>query len=58
MKTRTVLHADEGMILTDGTHYGRIVYLAPDDDGSAWHEIPKTEYEENIELEKDLNDIR
>jgi hypothetical protein len=44
MKTKITLIADEGKILTNGTHYGRIVYLAPDDDGSAWHEIPEEEY--------------
>jgi hypothetical protein len=44
MKTKITLIADEGKILTDGTHYGRIVYLIPDDDGSAWYEIPEEEY--------------
>lgn len=44
MNRRTTLFADEGKILTDGEHFGRIVYLAPDDDGSAWHEIPEDEY--------------
>lgn len=47
MKTKTTLIADEGMILTNGTHYGRIVYLAPDDDGSAWYEITEEEYAAN-----------
>ena len=47
MNRRTTLFADEGMILTDGTHYGRIVHLAPDDDGSAWYEITEEEYAAN-----------
>ena len=46
MKTRTTLYADEGMILTDGENFGRIVHLAVDADASKWHEIPQKEYEE------------
>lgn len=45
MKTKMTLIADEGMILTDGTHYGRVVYLPAGVDGSAYHEIPEAEYE-------------
>ena len=45
MKTKLTLIADEGKILTDGTHFGRIVYLPSDDDGSAWHEITEAEYD-------------
>ena len=44
MKTKITLIADEGMILTDGIHYGRIVYLPAGVDGSAYHEIPEAEY--------------
>lgn len=44
MNRRTTLFADEGKILTDGTHYGRIVHLAPSEDASVWHEIPEEEY--------------
>lgn len=44
MKQKITLVADEGKILTDGTHYARIAYLIPGDDGSAWHEIPEEEY--------------
>jgi hypothetical protein len=44
MKQKVTLIADEGKILTDGTHYARIAYLIPGDDGSAWHEIPEEEY--------------
>ena len=48
MKTviRTVLIADEGMILTDGESFGREVYLAEGADVSEWREIPKTQAEE------------
>ena len=43
MKTRITLYAEEGMVLTDGEHYGSVVTLAVDADASAWREIPKTE---------------
>lgn len=52
MKTKMTLIADEGKILTNGTHYGRIVYLALDDDGSAWYEITEEEYEHILNTEE------
>ena len=45
MKTRKILYADEGKILTDGTHYGKVIYLAEGADESAYHEITQEEYE-------------
>ena len=53
MKTKLTLIADEGMILTDGEHYGKIVYLTPNDDGSAWHEITAAEYNAIREKEQE-----
>ena len=44
--TRTVLIADEGMILTDGTTYGKEVYLKVGADASFWREISEEEYKE------------
>lgn len=44
MKTKITLIADEGMILTDGEHFGKTVYLPSGKDGSAWHEITEEEY--------------
>ena len=46
MKKKITLIAEEGKLLTDGEHYGRIVYLSPEDDGSAWREIDEGEYGE------------
>lgn len=46
MKTRTVLYADEGMILTDGNIYGRQIFLAEDSDASCFREITQEEYEQ------------
>ena len=37
--------ADEGMVLTDGQSYGRIVFLAKEDCAENWHEITEAEYE-------------
>lgn len=42
--TRTVLIADEGMILTDGIHYGTEVYLDVDGNPQEWQEITEEEY--------------
>ena len=44
MKTRTVLYADEGKVLTDGTHYGKVIYLAEGVEPSAYYEITEDEY--------------
>lgn len=58
MKTRTTLYADEGMILTDGEHFGKIVHLEVGADASAWHEITMEEYRTIIaEREKESDGI-
>ena len=44
MKQRTVLYADEGKILTNGTDYGREIFLAEDCDSSNYYEITEAEY--------------
>ena len=44
MKTRTILYADEGMVLTDGTTYGKQIYLAEGISGDAFYEITDGEY--------------
>ncbi|MBO5305816.1 MAG: hypothetical protein J6B12_03530 [Clostridia bacterium] len=46
MKTRMTLYADEGMILTDGEHFGTIIHLEVGADASKYHEITREEYEE------------
>lgn len=45
MKTRIVLYADEGKILTDGIIYGRQILLAEDRDADAFYEITEEVYE-------------
>jgi hypothetical protein len=46
--TRVKLIADDGMVLTNGEVYGKIVFLATTDSAENWHEITEAEYEENI----------
>lgn len=44
--TMVKLTASEGHILTNGEHYGKIVYLASGDEGEKWYEITEKEYNE------------
>ena len=44
MKTKITLIADDGRILTDGVHFGRVVYLAPEKSAEDWREISEEEY--------------
>lgn len=44
MSGRVILTADEGMRLTDGIHYARIVDLAEGADPAAYYQITEAEY--------------
>lgn len=44
MGNRTVLYADPGMVLTNGTDYGRVVWLAVGADPNAYRQITEEEY--------------
>ena len=58
MKTRTVIYADEGMVLTDGNTYGTTIFLAEGETGEKYREITKAEYDAKLaEEEKALNNI-
>ena len=46
--TRVKLIASEGMVLTNGTNYGTIIFLADGEDSSTYYEISMEEYEEKI----------
>ena len=48
MKIRTVLYADEGTVLTNGTDYGTIIWLAEDVSPDDYHAIPLAEYEAKL----------
>ena len=45
MKVRTVLYADEGTVLTNGTDYGTVLWLADGVSPDTYHAIPVEEYE-------------
>lgn len=54
MRKMTTLYADEGMILTDGEHYGTTVSLAEGESGEKYKEITADEYHKILaESEKD-----
>ena len=42
----TVLLADKGMMLTDGSSFVTTVCLGKEDDGASWYEITEAEAEE------------
>ena len=45
MKTRTVIYADEGKVLTDGEIYGTQIFLAEGQSADNFHEISQQEYD-------------
>lgn len=45
MKVRTVLYADEGTVLTNGTDYGTVIWLADGVSADSYHAISVAEYE-------------
>ena len=45
----TVLKADDGMKLTDGSNFGSVVYLGVNDSENNWREITQTEAERMME---------
>ena len=49
MKTRTILYADEGKILTDGEIYGKQILLADRISEFSFYEITEEEYEKKME---------
>ena len=53
MKTRIVLYADEGKVLTNGEVYGKQIYLAEGLNEDGFYEITDTEYEEYLRAEEE-----
>lgn len=52
MKTREVLYADEGMVLTDGAHYGKVIFVGEGKSAEDYHEITEAEYEAIMSAEE------
>ena len=44
MKQRVILYADDGMVLTDGNHYGKVLYLGSDSNPDDFYEVSEEEY--------------
>ena len=51
MSERIVLTADPGMVLTNGTDYGRVVWLAEDAVPNAYYQITEAEYETSVGID-------
>lgn len=51
MKTRKILYADEGKMLTNGEIYGKQIFLGEGVSEAAFYEITEEEYEKIKELE-------
>ena len=60
MKTEEItinkIIADEGMILTDGKTYGKVIFLGADRKAEEFHEITQEEYDEikKVETEEEI----
>ena len=55
--SRLTLKATEGMILTNGETYGRVVYLGSGDRPDHWWEITEEEYQKRMEAEAETEVI-
>ena len=51
MKTRLVIYAEQGKVLTNGTIYGKQIFLADNDTPDAYYEITQAEYDEILHEE-------
>ena len=54
MKTRTIMYADEGKILTDGKIYGKQILLAEGAYAIGFYEITEKEYAEILKSKESI----
>lgn len=52
MKSRIVLYADDGKVLTNGEIYGKQLYLAEGVSAEGFYEITEVEYEEILKQQE------
>ena len=57
MKTRTILYADEGKILTNGENYGKQIFLAEGESGFSYYEISEEEYANVLKKQEENKSI-
>ncbi len=51
-ETQTILKAEEGMMLTNGETFGKVVYIGKNDNKNNWQEITVEEANELQKLEE------
>lgn len=56
MKKRTVLHADDGKVLTNGEVYGKHILLAEGISSEGFYEIPDEEYQRILDNRNKANE--
>lgn len=57
MKTRTVIYAEQGKVLTNGEVYGKQIFLADGESADNYSEITEEEYQKiQAESEADISE--
>ena len=57
MKTRTVIYAEDGHVLTNGEIYGKQIFLADGVSESDFYEITDEEYQKILDEQKTMGEI-
>ena len=57
MKQRIVLYAENGKVLTNGTEYGTVIYLADGVSADSYHEITQEEYEKILKEQEAIGNV-